>query len=462
MQRELTSSGELTLARLDRLPPTKTIWRLVLLLSLGFFFELYDLMFTAYVAPGLVKSGILTATTSGMFGTTGVATFVAATFAGLLVGTLFCGHIADKYGRRAVFTYSLIWYTAANTIMAFQDTAFSINLWRFISGIGIGVELVTIGAYISELVPKSIRGRAFACEQAVGFVAVPVVALLSYLLVPSAPLGMDGWRWLVLIGSSSALFVWWMRRQLPESPRWLVQVGRYEEAERIVSMLELKVREDYKRELPEPLVCSNVVARASIRELLKRPYLSRTIMMSVFNFFAGIGFYGFASWVPTLLIKQGMTLTTSLGYSSLIACAAPIGPLIGLLIADRYERKTVLVVMAGTSLLAGLFFSQSTTAIAIISIGIILTLSNNILAYSFHAYQNELFPTGLRSRAVGFVYSWSRLSAIFTGFFVAAILANYGVTGVFLFISAAYVIVALVIGLLGPRTRNLSLETISN
>src|SRR6185436_12460388 len=165
--------GEIS-ARLDRLPATRSIWKLILMLSLGFFFELYDILFTGYVAPGLVRSGILTQTTPGLFGTSGVASFIAALFSGLFIGTAACGFLADKYGRRAIFTYSLLWYTAANLIMAFQTTALGVNLWRFIAGIGIGVELVTIGTYLTELVPKQIRGRAFACCQAVGFSAVPV------------------------------------------------------------------------------------------------------------------------------------------------------------------------------------------------------------------------------------------------------------------------------------------------
>ncbi|MFX5705895.1 MFS transporter, partial [Acinetobacter baumannii] len=76
--------------------------------------------------------------------------------------------------------------------------------------------------YLSELVPKAVRGRAFALCQGIGFTAVPVVAFLSYLLVPTAPLGVDGWRWVVLIGASAALVVWWLRAGLPESPRWLI------------------------------------------------------------------------------------------------------------------------------------------------------------------------------------------------------------------------------------------------
>ena len=161
------SAGEIG-ARIDRLPPSRTIWRAILLLSFGMFFELYDLLFSGYIAPSLVKTGLLTPTTPGLFGTTGVAGFIAALFTGLFIGTILCGFLADIFGRRTIFTASLIWYTAANVMVALQNDAFGLDLWRLISGIGLGLEMVTIGAYLSELAPKSMRGQAFACSQAIG------------------------------------------------------------------------------------------------------------------------------------------------------------------------------------------------------------------------------------------------------------------------------------------------------
>jgi putative MFS transporter len=448
-------------ARLDRLPATRTIWKFVVLLSLGFFFELYDLLYSGYVAPGIVKSGILTSTTAGLFGMTGVASFIASLFAGLFIGTISCGFLADRFGRRAIFTYSLLFYTAANLIMALQTTAAGLNFWRFMAGLGIGVELVTIGTYISELVPKHIRGRAFACEQTVGFLSVPVVAFLSYLLVPHKPFGIDGWRWVVIIGAHGALFVWFIRRALPESPRWLAQHGRLAEADRVLAKLEATVAKEYGAPLPTPLAPASVTNSGSFRDMWVAPYGKRATMMIIFNIFQTVGFYGFANWVPTLLIKQGITVTTSLMYSSIIAIAAPIGPMIGLWIADKFERRTMIVAAAAVIMVFGLIFSQVSGGLLLITMGVGLTLANNILSFSFHTYQTELFPTGIRARAVGFVYSWSRMSAIFTSFLIAGLLKQLGTTGVFAFIAVAMLIVMAAIGFMGPRTRDLALEQIS-
>src|SRR5437667_1362833 len=132
--------------RLESLPASAYLWRLVILLSLGGCFEIYDLFLTGYIAPGLNRSGLLTTTTQAFFGFSGIGAFVAATFAGLFVGTFFLGFLADRFGRRAIFTFALLGYTAASVVMACQTSSGGLLLWRFIAGIGIGVEVITIDA----------------------------------------------------------------------------------------------------------------------------------------------------------------------------------------------------------------------------------------------------------------------------------------------------------------------------
>src|SRR6202048_3037962 len=224
--------------RLESLPASAYVWRLVILLSLGGWFEVYDLFFTGYIAPGLTRSGLLTTTTPALFGFSRIGAFVAATFAGLFVGTFFLGFLADRFGRRSIFTFALLGYTAASVAMACQTTSEGVLLWRFIAGIGIGIEVITIDAYITELVPSWMRGRAFAINQAVMLSAAAMRAALSWWLVPLSPCGIDGWRWVVLIGAAASMIIWVLRLLVPGSPLWLARHGRTEEAIKVLRKLE--------------------------------------------------------------------------------------------------------------------------------------------------------------------------------------------------------------------------------
>jgi putative MFS transporter len=167
------------------------------------------------------------------------------------------------------------------------------------------------------------------------------------------------------------------------------------------------------------------------------------------------------SWVPTLLISQGVETTKSLAYTFIIAIAAPVGPLIGIVFADRFERKWQIAWSAAGIAVFGLLFARQSTAAGVIVFGLLITLCNNWMSFSFHAYQAELYPTRIRALAVGFVYSWSRFSAIFSGFIIAFLLGNYGTTGVFSFIAGAMAIVFIVIGGFGPAVTQRRLEAIA-
>jgi MFS transporter, putative metabolite:H+ symporter len=450
-------------ARLDRLPPSRYARKLITLLSLGGWFEFYDLFFTAYVAIGLFNEGLFKPTTEGLFDLHGFASFVAALFAGMFIGTLVFSWVSDRFGRRSILTFSLLWYSIGVLVMAFQHTPEAIDLWRFIASIGLGVELVNVDAYLSELVPKEQRGPAFAYNQFIMYTSVPAVAFLAWQLVPRTVFGLEGWRVVVIIGSIGAALIWWIRRNLPESPRWLAQHGRVAEAESIVADMERRIRAETGKELPAPeIVAGEAEQKAGAwTEMWNATYRGRTIMLVIFNLVQTIGYYGFSSWVPALLISQGIGVTKSLAYTFIIAVAAPIGPLIGVAFADRFERKWQIAWAAIGIAAFGLLFARQTTAIGVIGCGLLITLCANWLSFSFHAYQAELYPTRIRAQAVGFVYSWSRFSAIFSGFIIAFFLGHYGTTGVFSFIAGAMVVVFIVIGGFGPPVTKRRLEAIA-
>ena len=286
-------------ARIDRLPAVATIWRLVALLSIGGFFELYDLFQTAYISPGLISDGIFHTGSEGVFGFSDQAAFASATFLGLFLGASLLSPIADRFGRRAIFTFALVWYTVATVLMGIQTSALGIICMRFLVGIGLGIELVTIDAYLSELVPKRMRSSAFAFAFFIQFLSVPAVALMSWWLVPQAPFGIAGWRWVVLSSAVFALFIWQLRKRLPESPRWLAQKGRFEEADTILNNLEARCRKDQGKPLdePEPEAIS-VQGNGRFADIWQPPYRRRALMLIVFHVFQAIGFFGFGNWLP--------------------------------------------------------------------------------------------------------------------------------------------------------------------
>ena len=381
----------------------------------------------------------------------------------MFLGTLLFSWVSDRFGRRATFTYSLLWYSIATAVMAFMNTPETIDLWRVIAGIGVGVQLITIDTYVTELTPKEVRGRYIAFSQVITFSAVPAVAIASLLLIPHVFLGLAGWRFVVLIGALGALVIWPLRAKLPESPRWLASHGRLEEADLVLSDMERRITAE-KGPLPEPETApdeAGVEKPGDLREIWRKPYANRTAMLTVFNFFQTIGFYGFASWIPTLLLSEGISVTKSLAFVVVIALVNPFGPLIAMRFADKFERKWQIVGLALIIATFGLLWAQQRSAAGIIAFGIIITLANTWFSTAFHAYQAELYPTRIRGQAVGFVYSWSRFSSIFVGFIIASALKTYGPTGVFAIIAFAMIVVAITIGFFGPKSNRVRLEILS-
>ena len=460
--RAATAAERLT-ARLDRLPMTRTLWIMAILLTFGGFFDGYAIGLIGALGPGLFKAKIFTPTTVGFFGINGFASFVAALFAGFFVSTLLVSYIADHFGRRAIFAYSLLWFGIANFIMACLDTAGGVNFWRFVAALGVGLELVTVDAYLSELVPKKARGAAFAFLQAMSAIAFLVTYFLSWRLTPTTLLGYDGWRWVAWIGSVAAVVIWWIRLGLPESPRWLAQQGRQEEAERVMADIERRVEADYGRPLPPPeLPHYQDPRRGSVWEIFSPQYLKRTIMLILFNFFQTVGFYGFVAWTPTLLIAKGIHVTQSLEYSMIINIAAVIFPFLIMLFADKIERKWHACLSCLAIAVFGIWFANADGAGALIALGACLAMAAQWLSYGLHNYQAELYPTRIRARGVGFVYSWSRLSGILTPFFIAFFLRYFGANGVFGFVAVCMAVVILSVATLGPRTKLREVEAIAH
>jgi MFS transporter, putative metabolite:H+ symporter len=451
-------------ARLDRLPPCGPVWRWLIIISFGAFFEIYETALSSLLAPLLRQAGIFHGDRSGLFGLPDLATFAFATFIGLFVGSLLFSALADRIGRRPIFTYSLVWYALATVVMAFRADAAWICLWRFIAAIGVGAEIVAVDAYVSEMMPKAIRGRGFALCKAMQFLAVPVAGILAALQAHRAGGGIAGWRVMLLVPSIGAALIWWVRRGLPESPRWLAQRGRLREADAIVTAMEQRIGR-----LPECVLGSVQTPPPSLMgsnsgfvELFRGELLRRTLMLVVGSCAVTIAVYGFGNWLPSLLQDRGVNVSSSLTYTSLIALSYPVSPYLASRFADRLERKWQIVLAAGFTAIAGLAFSGQTTSVGWIACGVAITLGNALAASAVHTYRSELYPTAVRARGIGLVYSIDRLSAAFNSYVVGLILLQLGTSGVLTFIAGAMVVAMVVFGVWGPATRQLATEAIRN
>ncbi|MHB8191122.1 MAG: MFS transporter [Ferrimicrobium sp.] len=444
---------QITIAdRMNRLPASSYFARLVARVSTGGFFEFYELFLAGAVGAALVHAKFLTLS--------GLVYFVGAGFIGMFFGTAIFGRVSDRIGRRKGYVYSLLIYSSFTLLMALSQSALWLDIFRLCAGFGVGAQLVIIDTYVTEMTPVAQRGHYIAFSQFITYWAVPVVALLAYLLVPTHFLW-AGWRWVVLIGALGSVVVWWVRLGLPESPRWYEEQGEHDKANAAMEEIEKQVEREFG---PLPVPVAHAVTEdesGDFKEIWVPPYRQRTIMLIIFNVFQTVGFYGFAAWVPTLLVSEGVTLLHSLLYTFIIAIFNPVGPLLGMWLSDKWERKWQIVVVALAIGAAGLIFSLMRVPVFIIVVGVAITLLNNWFSTLFHSYQAELYPTRIRATGVGFTYSWSRLSAAFTGFAIVALLKTFGVLGVFAFISFAMIMVAVVIGSMGPKTNKRNLEDIS-
>lgn len=435
--------------RIDALPTSRRLWGWVFLISVGGFFEIYDMALTAPLSAALVGAHVFHPGETGLFGLADQATFIFATFSGLYLGVLAFSALGDRLGRRVVFAVSLIWYAVATLAMGLQDSVIPICLWRFVAGIGLGAEAVAIDCFLVELVPSRIRGRAFAISMGIQYCGIPAAAFLAAFIVGTAPLGIDGWRWLTFIPVVGAVGFWVARRRLPESPRWLAQHGRVEEATRVVDLLDDGTRHVAARPREKA---------ARIIPVSRRHVVRMAWMMLIYFNLQNVAYYGFGSWLPTLLQSQGANLKSSLFYSAGVALAAPIAPLLLSLISDRFERKQLIVASGFCAIVMGLSFAFAHGPSGWVIFGIGLALSNSVLSVNSHNYLSELFPTRIRARMVGFLYSFTRIAAAISGYIIAYVLAEAGVKGVFVLISTLMIVAVATVALFGPRTSGVTFE----
>lgn len=441
--------------RLNRLPITSKHRWATAIVGLGFFFDLFEIFLGSILAVVLEKEFKV--------GHEELPALLGSMYIGAFIGAFFVSRLGDRYGRRTAFLLTLGIYSAFSLLGAFSVNLEMLIATRFIAGIGIGAELPLGSAYLADLVPARVRGRFIAIAFTIGFCGIPAVGFLGKFLMPLAPLGVDGWRWLMVAGSLGAVIIWFLRRSLPESPRWLEVQGRGEKAEATISGLEELARREHG-DLPDVVDVHrpSVATKVPVRELFTGPWRRRTVMLWVFHSVQTFGYYGFGTLVPLVLTEKGYSVTSSLTYTALSFIGYPLGSALSIPVMERIDRKWIIVASAGGMVVLGLAFAAGTSPFWITVFGLLYTMMSNLFSNALHAYQVELYPTNIRATAAGSAYSLSRLTTALMPFVLVPLLHGQGPGAVFTVVVAAMCVVMADVAFLGPRTTGLSLERIND
>ncbi|MHA3021792.1 MFS transporter [Mycobacterium sp. BMJ-28] len=469
MAKPLTRTDSVVLEigyRLDAAPVGRTHYRVVLAVGLGLFFEMYEIFLSSTISATLK--------TQYSLGGTELKVLLASSFLGMFVGAAFLGRLADIFGRRRAFMFNLIWFSVWSLLAAFAPGPGFLVAARFLAGIGVGAEYPVADSYLSDVLPKSHRGRLAAWAYTCSYLAVPFLGFLSLGLTERHVFGIAGWRILLALGALGAVLVALLRRGLPESPRWLAGMGRVEEARAAVTCFEspqlgatphratdAASKEDMeqggpKSKLDKPSRHSKPFAR-----LAAPPYRQRLAMLTVFHLFQTFGYYGFGTMAALVLVHRGYDVTSSLLFAACSFVGYPVGSILAIPLLGRFERKYLLMCSIAAMAVCGLLFATVTSTVLIITFGFLTTAVSNVFSNVYHVYQAEIFPTDVRATAVGWTYSLSRLSSGALPFILIPVLDGFGAGAMFTVVLVALSITFTAIAVAGPCTTRRSLEDIN-
>ena len=431
-------------ARLDRLPLSAFHRRIMWLIGAGMFFDGFDIYVAATVLGATFKSG---------FSTMGQnAQFMSLTFVGMMFGSFLTGFLGDRYGRRFTYQANLAIFGFACLASAFAPSMTVLILLRFAMGVGLGAENVVGYSTMTEFIPPQARGKWLGGMNVIVVSGLPVAALLGTLIIPRL-----GWRAMFILGGLGALVVWYLRKALPESPRWLESVGRSAEAEALLQSMEREVSQQHGP-LAAPVISVSAPPTRNLSSLLSPLLLPRMIVGATTLIVMNTLIFGFVTWLPTFFVHEGLSIVTSFSYSLVMSLGAPIGSAIGAFTADSWGRKPTI---AGASLLTivlGGIYPFIHEPAALLAVGFLLTVPIYVLvAVLFAIYIPELFPTEVRLRAAGICNTFGRGATILTPFLAVALFRFYGIGGVLTLMIGLLAVQTVVVLLLGiePKKRRL-------
>lgn len=430
--------------RLDRLPIGPFHYRIMWLIGVGMFFDGFDIYVAGTVLATTLKSGFSTLPQNALF--------ISMTFVGMMIGSFLTGFLGDRFGRRFTYQANLLVFGLASLAAAFAPNMTILIALRFIIGIGLGAENVVGYSTLTEFIPARSRGRWLGLMAVFVVTGLPMASLVGYFIIP-----LFGWRAMFLIGGIGGLVVWYLRKSLPESPRWLESVGRGDEADALLTVIE----DDAAKAgpLPEPMPPVTLVQASDLGVLFRPPFVMRLIVGCVCLIVINTLLYGFVTWLPTFFVKQGFTIAKSFEFTLLMGLGAPVGSAIGALTADRWGRKPTIIGASAFAAGLGAMYPMISDPTLLLVVGFALTVPIYVLvALLFGIYIPELFPTEIRLRGAGICNTFGRGATIVTPFVVVSLYNSGGVSAVMDLMIALLVIQIVVVLAFGIEPAHRRLE----
>jgi MFS transporter, putative metabolite:H+ symporter len=438
--------------RMERLPLTRYQRTIFLVIATAWLFDSMDLAMMTFVLASISETFHLSPAQTGFLG--------SSSLAGMALGAVLAGILADRLGRKAVFQWSMIIWGGAAILCAVAPSYDFLLVARFILGFGMGAEFPIAQSMVSEIIPAQYRGKYVALLEGfwpLGFILAGVAA---YILIP-----IGGWRWVFVATGLPSIYVLVIRRKVPESPRWYEARGHMAEAEATMSHIENQVEKAYGKPLPQPTLdgIPDEVAKGgfSLWELFTDKYRVRTLMVWILWFFTLLGYYGITTWMGKLLVEKGFTITKSIEFILFMTLWGVPGFFSAAYLVEKLGRKPAVMGYVLLSGVAAYFYGKAASQQELIVAGAFMQFFFFGMWSVLYAYTPELFPTRARATGCGSASTWGRIGALIGPSIIPLIIAKYSVEAVFTLGAVAFAIAALNVWILGPETKGRVLEDIS-
>ncbi|MDI6812301.1 MAG: MFS transporter [Desulfitobacteriaceae bacterium] len=439
--------------RMERLPMSSYQNMIFLIIATAWLFDSIDLGMLTFVLGSLKTHFHLSVVQTGLLS--------SASFLGMFFGAAIAGMLADRFGRKIVFQWSMVLWGLGSFLSAFSPSAEMLGISRILVGFGMGMEFPIGQSLISEFIPAKNRGRYIAFLEGFWPLGFITAGILAYFILP-----VGGWRWVFIAQGIPAIFVLFIRRVVPESPRWLESRGRDAEANQVMTTFEEHVKHSLGlKELPQPSGKSFAAVvgeqKFSFMDLWAPGYAKRTLMVWALWFFALLGYYGLTTWLGAFLQQAGYSVTKSVFYTLLISLAGLPGFVSAAYLLEIIGRKGTVALMLFGSAIAAYFYGTAGSVTTLIAFGLCMQFFLFGMWSSIYAYTPELYPTRARATGAGFASALGRLGSLLGPYIVGVLLPITGHTGIFTLGAASFVVAALVVLLFGVETKGKVLEEIS-